>query len=304
MTVNLIRTKLHTPLPRTTIVRRSRLFDLLNDGLDRALILVSAPAGFGKSTLLSSWLSSRKWPAAWVSLDGEDNELNRFLFYVVAALRQIEPGAFSKLWGLLQSSSIPPREVLLQYFTNEVTALERDCILVLDDYHKIDNDEIHETLAYILANAPRLLHLAISSRKDPPFSIANLRAQNELIEVHERELRFVASEALSFFQETMGVQLELEQASLLAERTEGWIVGLQLAALSIKDQKDALGVVQSFSGDNRYVGDYLIDEVLSSQPQEVQEFLLQTSILDRFCGSLCDWNRKSGPRWKIGRAHV
>jgi LuxR family maltose regulon positive regulatory protein len=289
MTVNLIRTKLYTPLPRTKIVQRSRLFSLLNSGLDRVLILVSAPAGFGKSTLLSSWLSSRKWPAAWVSLDGDDNELNRFLFYVVAALRQIEPSAFGKLWGLLQSSSIPPRDVLLQYFINEVMSIEQDCILVLDDYHKIDDDEIHETLAYILANAPRLLHLVISSRKDPPFSIANLRAQNELIEIHEKELRFDASEALSFFQETMGISLELEQASILAERTEGWIVGLQFAALSIQDQDNALAVLQSFSGDNRYVEDYLIDEVLSHQPQDVQDFLLQTSILGHFCDSLCNW---------------
>jgi LuxR family maltose regulon positive regulatory protein len=270
------------------------LIEHLNQGLRHKLTLVSAPAGFGKTTLLSEWVGQTEAPAAWVSLDEGDNDPTRFLAYFIAALGQVEgieatigEGAL----GMLQSPQPPPTEAVLTSLLNEIAAIPDRIILVLDDYHLIEAQPIHDALTFLLEHLPppeRGLHLVIATRDDPHLSLARLRARGQLTELRATDLRFTSSEAAEFLNQVMGLALSEEDIAALETRTEGWIAGLQLAAISMQGREDVTGVIQSFTGSQRYVLDYLVEEVLEQQSESIQTFLLQTSILNRLTGSLCD----------------
>jgi LuxR family maltose regulon positive regulatory protein len=309
----LLRTKLHSPPLRRRYVSRPRLIERLNAGLQRKLTLVSAPVGCGKTTLVSEWVAhlradpplvamGRAPPplaCAWLSLDESDNDPTRFLAYLVAALQTIEErnesaghigqGALSAL----QSPQPPPIEVVLTALINEIATLPLRILLVLDDYHVIEAQPVHDALTFLLQHCPPQMHLVIVSREDPLLPVARLRARNQLTEVRATDLRFTSPEAVAFLNTVMGLDLSLEEIAALERRTEGWIAGLQLAALALQGslmqgRQDTASLIESFAGSHRFVLDYLIEEVLEQQPESVEAFLLETAILDRLTGPLCD----------------
>ena len=300
----LLRTKLYLPPGRPQLVERPRLTARLNEGLTRPLVLLSAPAGFGKTTLLSEWVMRAGLPVAWLVLDADDNDPVRFWSYVIAALQQIHAGIGSSSLQLLQSPRATTMQSMLRALVNEIDALPDDravesipndiegprahFIFVLDDYHVIETPAIHQHLSFLLEHLPPHMHLVISSRADPPLPLARLRARDQLLELHEVDLRFTIAETALFLNETMGLPLSPEQIAALETRTEGWIAGLQLAALSLRGREDLSGFVQAFTGSNRFVFDYLTDEVLARQPENIQSFLRQTSVLERLNASLCN----------------
>ncbi len=288
MSTSILATKLYLPPPRPGFVLRPRLTERLNGGLYRKLILISAPAGFGKTTLVSEWIEESGQQAAWLSLDEGDNDPARFLAYLAAALQTIEPGIGEGMLGDLQSSQPPSTEVILTALLNEIITIPRDFILVLDDYHLIDTKPVDIALAFLVEHLPARMHLVITTRQDPQLPLARLRARGQLTEVRAAELRFTASEAADFLNQVMGLRLSAADIAALEERTEGWIAGLQLAALSIQGRPDVPGFIRTFAGDHRYIVDYLVEEVLQRQPAPVRNFLLQTAILDRLNGPLCD----------------
>ncbi|MGC9357109.1 MAG: LuxR C-terminal-related transcriptional regulator [Anaerolineae bacterium] len=269
---------------------RSRLIDRLNDGLGlgHRLTLISAPAGFGKTTLLSEWASHAAQPAAWLSLDESDNHLTRFLSYLVAALQQVEPHLGRAIPETLRAPQPPPVETLITSLINQINALTGDLILVLDDYHLVTSSQIHQALGFLLKHQPNNLHLVIATRADPPLPLARLRGRRQLTELRQAQLRFTAEEAAIFLKRLSGLDLSAGEIAALEERTEGWITGLQLAALSMRGCENVSGFVSSFSGSHRYVLDYLTEEVLLRQPEEIREFLLSTSLLERLSAPLCD----------------
>lgn len=281
-------TKLYAPPTRQEFVVRSRLLDELQRGLHGKLSLVSAPAGFGKTSLVSDWLSRQELESAWLSLDERENDPTRFLAYVVAALQKLQPSLGVELLVQLQTPQRPPLEVVLTNLLNELVALPQQCILVLDDYHVIEAKEVDELLLFLLENLPPQLHLVVLTREDPQLPLARLRARRQLLELRAADLRFLPSEAASFLNQMMGLSLSPEDLSSLEARTEGWIAGLQLAALSLQGRKDASSFIEAFAGNNRYIVDYLLEEVLQQQSEEVLSFLQKTSILKRLCGPLCD----------------
>ncbi|MEO8395161.1 MAG: helix-turn-helix transcriptional regulator, partial [Chloroflexota bacterium] len=269
------------------MVIRPRLTDRLNEGLHRKLTLVSAPAGFGKTILVSQWLADCDRPVAWLSLDEGDNDVTRFLAYLVAALQRIEAKIGASALGLLQSPQ-PPIEPILTALLNEITTLPDAFVLVLDDYHVIDATPVDEALTFLLEHLPAQMHLVITTREDPQLPLARLRVRSQLTELRAADLRFTPSEAAEFLNRGMGLSLSAEDVAALEDRTEGWIAGLQLAALSLQGHRDIPGFIRAFAGDHRYIVDYLVEEVLERQPESVRNFLLQTAILDRLNGSLCD----------------
>ena len=281
-------TKLFVPPVRPGLVERSRLTERLNAGLHRKLTLVSVPAGFGKTTLISKWVANSRRPVAWISLDQNDNDASRFLSYFVAALQTIEPDIGKGVSSALQSPQPPPVEVLLTSVINEIAATSDRIIIVLDDYHLIEAKPIHDALTFLLTHLPPQMHLVIATREDPYLPLARLRARGQLTEPRATDLRFTTSEAAGFLHQTMGLNLSSEDIAALETRTEGWIAGLQLAAISMQEHKDVTGFIKSFAGSHRLVLDYLIEEVLEQQPADIQVFLLQTAILGRLAGSLCD----------------
>jgi LuxR family maltose regulon positive regulatory protein len=269
----------------------SSVIDQLDEGVQRKLILVSAPAGFGKSTLLTEWLAAApagRTAVGWVSLDQSDNDPASFWAYVIAALRRVRAEVGEHSLSLLNSSPTAPIESVLATLINEIGAVEDDFALVLDDYHVIDTPEIHQALSFLLDRLPPRMHLVIATRSDPPLPLARLRARGELTELRAADLRFTPDEAAAFLNQVMALDLSPEDVAALEQRTEGWIAGLRLAALSVQGREDAHGFVAAFAGDNRYIVDFLVEEVLHRQPEPVRRFLLQTSILDRLTGSLCD----------------
>ena len=288
MSTPILATKLYVPPPRPNVVLRPRLIERLNEGMHRRLTLVSAPAGFGKTTLLGEWLAGCGRPAAWLSLDEGDNDPARFLAYLVAALQTIAADIGEGVLGALRSPQPPPTESILTALLNEITAVEDDFVLVLDDYHVIDAKPVDDALAFLLDHLPPRMHLIIATREDPRLPLARLRGRTQLVELRAADLRFAPSEAVEFLNRAMGLNLSAEDIAALEARTEGWIAGLQLAALSMKGREDVSGFVRTFAGDNRYVVDYLIEEVLQKQPERIRSFLLQTSILERLNGPLCD----------------
>jgi LuxR family transcriptional regulator, maltose regulon positive regulatory protein len=300
MPVPILATKLFIPSPRPELVRRERLLERLDAGLGRGLILVSASAGFGKTSLLSAWLSRQSRLAAWLSLDQADGDPNRFLAYLLAALRTVQPGLGEAALAALSASQPLPLDTLLTGLLNELSALPEDLILVLDDYHCIDSKEVDAILAFLVDHLPRAFHLVIASREDPPLPLARLRARGQLTELRVADLRFTPEEAADFLNR-MGLNLSTDDVAALDRRTEGWIAGLQMAALAmlaIQGEPDFTAFIQSFSGSHRFVLDYLLEEVIERQPAPLQAFLLRTSILERLCGPLCeallDWPSGSG----------
>jgi LuxR family maltose regulon positive regulatory protein len=255
--------------------------------------LISAPAGFGKTTLVSEWVAGGerlepKVRAAWLSLDEGDNDPTRFLVYLVAALQTISANIGAGVLRTLQSPQPPPTESILTALLNEITTLPDNFVLVLDDYHVIEAQAIDLALAFLLERLPPQLHLVIATREDPDLPLARLRARGQLTELRAADLRFTASEAAEFLNQAMGLKLSAENIAALETRTEGWIAGLQLAAISMQGRQNATRFIESFTGSHRFVMDYLVEEVLHQQSERVQDFLLRTSILDRLCGPLCE----------------
>jgi LuxR family maltose regulon positive regulatory protein len=288
MSTPILATKLYIPPPQPRAVLRPRLIERLNEGLHQKLTLISAPAGFGKTTLVSDWVTGCGRPAAWLSLDEGDNDPTRFLADRVAALQTIAPNIGEGVLGALQSPQPPLTESVLTSLLNEITTIPDDFVLVLDDYHVVDARPIDDALAFLIEHLPPRMHLIIATREDPQLPLARLRARGQLAELRAADLRFTPSEAAEFLEGVMGLSLSAEDIAALEDRTEGWIAGLQLAALSMRGREDVAGFIRAFAGDNRYVVDYLVEEVLQRQPERVRSFLLQTSILDRLSGPLCD----------------
>src|SRR6266566_5219477 len=288
MPTPILATKLYIPRLRPNVVSRPRLLERLNEGLHRKLTLIAAPAGFGKTTLISAWMAGCDRQVAWLSLDKGESDPTLFLTYLVAALQTIAPDIGVGVLGALQSPQPPPTETILAALLNEITAIPDNFVLVLDDYHVIDAKAIDQALTFLLEHQPPQMHLVIATREDPQLPLARLRARDQLTEVRAADLRFSTSEAAEFLNQGMGLNLSAKDITALEARTEGWIAGLQLAAISLQGQQDATNFIRSFTGSHHFVLDYLVEEVLQQQPESIQTFLLRTSILDRLCGSLCD----------------
>ena len=288
MSTPILATKLYVPRPRSKTVLRPRLSARLNGGLHGKLSLISAPAGFGKTTLVTEWVTDCGRPAAWLSLDEADNDLNRFLTYLIAALQTAAPAVGEGLLNALQSPQPPPTNLLLTGLLNDISTLPVNFVLILDDYHVIDSQPIDHALAFLLDHLPPQMHLVIVSREDPHLPLARLRARGHLTELRAADLRFTDLEAAEFLNQVMGLNLQATDVAALESRTEGWIAGLQLAAISMQGQHDPTRFIESFTGSHHFVLDYLIEEVLRQQSEAVKTFLLRSSILDRMCGPLCD----------------
>ena len=288
MSPELLSTKLFTPPVRKNLVPRPCLIERMNEGLEGKLTLISAPAGFGKTTLVSEWIASCGRPVAWLSLDGGDNDLNRFLTYFIAALQTIATDIGAGVLPILQSPQPPSSESILTVLLNEIVTIPDSFLLVLDDFHVIDAKTVENALVFLIERLPPQMHLVIATREDPSLPLARYRATGQLIELRTADLRFTPSEAAEFLIRVMGLNLSAEDITVLENRTEGWIVGLQLAAISMHGHSDTTSFINSFSGSHHFVLDYLIEEVLQQQSESVLTFLLCTSILDRLCGSLCD----------------
>ncbi|MNH86753.1 HTH-type transcriptional regulator MalT [compost metagenome] len=289
MNIPILSTKLYVPVQRTKVVARPRLIERLNEGLDRKLTLISASAGFGKTTLVSEWVAtSCGRPVAWLSLDEGDNDATRFLTHFVAALQTIAENFGGGVVRELSSSQSPSIESILTIMLNEISALPFRIIFVLDDYHVIGAKQIDDVLIFLLEHLPPQLHLVITTRENPQLPLGRLRARGDLTELRAADLRFAPAEVATFLNQVMGLSLKADEVTALETRTEGWIAGLQLAALSMQDRKDIPAFIRAFAGDNRYIVDYLVEEVLQCQPDHVRSFLLQTSILGRLHGPLCD----------------
>jgi LuxR family transcriptional regulator, maltose regulon positive regulatory protein len=292
MSTPILATKLYVPRSRARVVFRPRLIERLNEGATGKVTLISAPAGFGKSTLLGEWAARGHRPVAWLSLDEADNDPVRFLTYVIAALQTVTAGIGQSLSAALQSPQPPPIETILTSLLNEIAGLPAPFSLVLDDYHVIDAPPAANAVAFLLAHLPDQMRLVIATREDPPLPLARLRARGHLLELRAADLRFSLVEAADFLNQVMGLNLAAEEIAALEKRTEGWIAGLQMAALALQGTADrpenSAAFVRDFSGSHRFVLDYLVEEVLQRQPEDVQNFLLRTSILDRLCGPLCE----------------
>jgi LuxR family maltose regulon positive regulatory protein len=289
MKTDLLASKFYFPPHRPDLVPRPHLLESLNAGLGGKLTLVSAPAGFGKTSLVSEWIRDNGYPAAWLSLDKNDNDPSRFLIYLIAALQRIHPEIGADVQAVLEESPSPHFEILLTRLISEIERLPGKSILVLDDYHLIDSKPVHDVINFLSEHLPPTLHLVFSGRTDPPLPISRLRVLGEVNEVRTAQLRFTKKEVATFLNDLMGFDLSSDGIAALEARTEGWIASLKLAALSMYGRDDWPEFIAKFSGSNRYVIDYLVDEVLARQPEEVQTFLRHTSILERFCAPLCEY---------------
>lgn len=283
MDAPLLATKLHAPAPRPGAVDRARLTDRMNR--TTRLALVTAPAGFGKSTVVTQWLAASDTAVAWVSLDARENDGAQFWHYLFAALNSAIPGVSDAAVTALDGA---PVEAALSAVLNDLVDAGSALVIVLDDYHVIENPSVHAGLTFLIDHLPPSVRIVIVSRADPPLPLGRLRAQGDLVELRAADLRFTAHEASDYLNVSMGLGLERADVERLGERTEGWIAALQLAALSLQDSADPAGFIASFAGDDRYVVDYLVEEVLQQQTEQTRRFLLHTSILDRLRGDLCD----------------
>ena len=298
LTAPILATKLHIPQLRSSLVPRPGLVTRLAEGLARPLIVLSAPAGFGKTTLVSEWIAHTPGlPVAWLSLDEDDNDPARFLAYLISALNTLKPGVGTAALDLLASPQSPPTKSVLATLANSLATLPDDFVLVLDDYHVLTESAVQAALTYLLDHQPAQMHLVVLSRADPPLPLARLRARGQLLELRAADLRFTPDEAIAFLNQTMKLGLTTAGVMVLEAETEGWIAGLQLAALCLapsgagaagtQEPDDASAFIAAFTGSNRFVLDYLVEEVLARQPAQIQRFLLQTAILDQFCAPLC-----------------
>lgn len=286
--VELLNTKLFIPRPRKNLVPRPNLVKRLNAGLDKKLTLIAAPAGFGKTTLLSEWIPQSPRCVTWFSLDDGDNDPTRFWAYFISSLQQLRADLCESALVLLQSPQAPPINSILTVLMNDVLAFQDWFAIVLDDYHLIDSQPIHEALAYLIAHLPANMHVVIATRTDPPLPLARLRGRDKLTELRANDLRFTMDESESFFAQEVGEKLTAGEIAVLEARTEGWITGLQIAALSLQGREDMSGFIHAFSGSHRHILGYLVDEVINKRPRGTLDFLLHTSILERLCGPLCD----------------
>ena len=298
MSTQILTTKFYIPPSRAKIVLRPHLVERLNEGLatDCKLTLISAPAGFGKTTLVSEWVAVCERPVAWLSLDDGDNDPTRFLMYLVSALQTlvlsedegISTNIGARVLSVLQSPQPPSTESILTSLINEITTIPDSFVLVLDDYHVIDSKSIDKALSYMLNHLPPQMNLVITTREDPQLPLSRLRARSQLTELRAADLRFAPAEAAEFLNQVMDLNLSVEDIIALETRTEGWIAGLQLAAISMRGDQDTASFIKSFTGSHHFVLDYLLEEVLQQQSVAVQNFLLRTSILERMCGPLCE----------------
>src|SRR5690242_9755367 len=287
-TAPLLVTKLHVPRPPLLFVSRPRLVEQLPQAMKRQLTVIAAPAGFGKTTLLSTWLQDTPILSGWVSLDSGDDDPSSFWSYALTALDTVCPGLGEIGISLLQSPQPPPLEIILTTVINNLATSTEESVLIFDDYHVITAHTIHTSVMFLLDHLPAHLHLVIATRADPPLPLARLRSKGQLVEIRSTDLRFTQEEATIFLSQTSGVDFSAEDIAALETQTEGWIAGLQLAALSLQGRQDIAQFMQAFTGTHRFVADYLTQEVLARQPADVQSFLLQTAILEHLCGSLCE----------------
>jgi LuxR family maltose regulon positive regulatory protein len=294
----LLATKLYIPKPRQGLVQRPRLTERLNKATECKLTLISAPAGFGKTTLLSEWLIRSQLPVAWVSLDKGDNDPVYLIKYLIAALQSVEPEIGDAALTLLQSMQQPPLDAIIINLIQEIEDFPNDFVLVFDDYHSIEIPKIHQLVEFLIDRMPSQMHLVVATRVDPGFPLARLRVRNQLNEFRVTDLCFTMEETALFFNQVMELELSNQDIAVLESRTEGWVAGLQLAALSMQGRSDIPGFIKKFAGDNRLIVDYLAEEVLNLQTAHVQNFLLQTSILSRLSEPLCDYvtNRKGSQK--------
>lgn len=284
----LLSTKLFIPPVHPNLVHRQRLVDRIQASLTKKLTLISAPAGFGKTTLVSNWINQSSQSIAWLSLDEGDNNLSQFLIYFIAALQTRHADCAQGVLDALQSPQPEPIENNLISLVNELAAFTDRIILVLDDFHLISSPSVQDALSFLIVNLPPQIHIIITTREDPILPLSRLRSRGQLTELRAADLRFSFSEAAEFLNQAMGLDLSAEEIASLETRTEGWVVGLQMAAISMQGRQDTGSFIQAFTGSHHFILDYLIEEVLQSQPKQVRNFLLQTSLLDRLCGSLCD----------------
>ena len=308
--VSLLTTKLYIPSPRPNLAPRPELMQRLDETLrlQHALTLVSAKAGSGKTTAVSQWLHRRECAAAWLSLDTHDDEPRRFLRYLIAALCSLGVEVGQGVLGQLESPRLAEPDALLVTLVNDLAALSASFALVIDDYYLIQDEWIHQAITFLAEHQPPQMHLILVTRSDPPLPLARLRARGQLVEVRDRDLRFTETEVAWLANEMLELELPAKAVSTLEQRTEGWAVGVQMALLAMQarlpmhrdDRPGALSAfVEAFGGTYRYILDYLMEEVLGQQPQAIQDFLIETCILERMCGPLCDAVR-SGPHYKLG----
>jgi LuxR family transcriptional regulator, maltose regulon positive regulatory protein len=285
----LLATKLYVPQPRTKLVRRTQLIDRLNNGLNHKLTLISASAGFGKTTLLTEWVSQCEIPVAWISLDKSDNDFAHFIQYFIASLKPIKSSIGKSALSVLQSPQRPTIETITINLIKEISDIPNDLVIIFDDYHAIDTQEIHKCVELLLDYLPMHIHFVIATRVDPPLPLARLSVNNQLTQLRTVDLCFTPDEVTLFFNTVMNLGLSNGDISILDTRTEGWVAGLQLAALSLQGYEDVPSFIKKFAGDDRHVVDYLVEEVLSHQSKQIQNFLLQTSILNRLSAPICDF---------------
>src|ERR1044072_2394119 len=281
-------TKLYLQPARQTLVDRPVLLEQLREGLRGKLTLVSAPAGFGKTSLGAAWRKDCETPLAWGSLDEKAREPLSFLDYLIGALQMVDEELGNESAELLHRSATPPVKVVLTSLLNEINAYDKEFVMAFDDYHVIHDHGIHDALSYLIERLAPHAHALIATRSDPPFPLGRMRARGDLKELRASDLRFDNTEAAAFLNEVMNLELTVNDVAALEERTEGWIAGLQLSALTLQGRSNRSELVKEFAGDNRFVLDYLLEEVLNCQTEKVQDFLLRTSVLTRLNGSLCD----------------
>ncbi len=284
----LLRTKLHRPLVPNDFVPRPQLVERLERGRNKPVSLVCSPAGYGKSTLLSSWLDSSEAVSAWLSLDVRDDDLKTFLTYVTEALKEAVPGVCDRTGELVAAPELPPANILVTELINELDESGQPMVLVLDDYHVIHSAAVHDLLGSILARPPRGFQLAITSRHDPPLALAVLRAKGSLTEIRANDLRFTEEESKTFLHSAVELSIAPAAVSQLVRRAEGWAAGLRLAALSVRDEQDVQNLLSGIQKTNQYVMDYLVSEVVAHQSADIQQYLIATSVLGRFCAPLCE----------------
>jgi LuxR family maltose regulon positive regulatory protein len=287
-TTPIIQTKLYRPPLQADIIPRPQLLAQLEGWQQRPLTLVSAPAGYGKSTLVSSWLESLECPTAWLSLDENDDDLALFLTYFLACVQSAFPEAVDETVALLESAELPPLRVLLNSLANELTRLPTRLVLAIDDYHVISKSEIYELLSEFLKHPPRLLHLVIVTRSDPEIDLNRLRALGQVTEIRTQQLRFSVTDTMALLEQLLQVEVDKKSASLLDEKMEGWVTGIRLAGLSMRHRDNVQEMLSRLSSERRYIWDYLLAEVLAALKPEIQDFLVKTAVFDRFCAPLCN----------------